>query len=815
MRRDAIIEHWREKLRARQGWMTVAKAAVLIGIGFLVAWLLLPTGQRGVVPGDVQVEATGHDQQDGVQSWTCSMHPQIQKPGPGKCPICGMDLIPVSRSGATLTGLRQLEISPAARELMNVQVRPVERRFVETAVRMVGKVEYDETRLRRITAWMPGRLDRLYVDYTGVEVREGDHMAYIYSPELYSAQQELIQGLRSAGERAQSGSRLTGRVDLVESAREKLRLLGMTEEQIEQIEQQDRPRSHLTLYAPTGGVVVEKLKREGDYVETGEQIYAVADLSQVWVELDAYESDLVWLRYGQQVSFATEAYPGETFSGRIAFIDPILDDRTRTVKVRVNVPNPERKLKPSMFVRATAEAEVASGGRVIDAELAGKWISPMHPEIVKDEPGECDICGMPLVRAESLGYVSEDELVSTPPLVIPASAVLWTGTRAVVYVELPDTEQPTYEGREIVIGPRAGDHYLVRSGLEEGDLVVANGSFKIDSALQIQARPSMMTPEGGGGGGHQHDHGAPTPDAEQPSAEPMPQVSPEFLAQLQQLESAYQELLDTVEVDRDAANLGRTREAYQQFGQTVNAVDPELVGGHAAMVWNELGMLLRNDAIEGQQAVDLETAQQIAEQTERTMERVHEQLLDPQQEHAEHAEHAGDAVGIAERVDVPESFVEQIADVLRGYFTMQTALANDDMAAARDALAALHSAVEGVSDQELSEPAREHWHRERTNLQIIIEALEEQEELPELRQTFSQLSGEMEALVYRFGAGSAGPVYRVHCPMAMENLGAWWLQQSEEIRNPYFGATMLKCHDRFEKIASGAADQPQEEPLDE
>src|SRR5690606_1207135 len=160
--------------------------------------------------------------------------------------------------------------------------------------------------------------------------------------------------------------------------------------------------------------------------------------------------------------------------------------------------------------------------------LAGKWISPMHPEIVKDEPGECDICGMPLVRAESLGYVSSEDLLTEPPLVIPASAVLWTGTRAIVYVEVPESEQPTYEGREVVLGARAGEDYLVRSGLREGELVVTRGNFKIDSALQIQARPSMMTPQGGGGGGHQHDHGVPTPAGEQPPGESAMQAPPEF-----------------------------------------------------------------------------------------------------------------------------------------------------------------------------------------------------------------------------------------------------------------------------------------------
>ncbi|MHC4498183.1 MAG: efflux RND transporter periplasmic adaptor subunit [Planctomycetota bacterium] len=202
---------------------------------------------------------------------------------------------------------------------------------------------------------------------------------------------------------------------------------------------------------------------------------------------------MMWVRYGQQVEFKAEAYPGESFKGKISFIDPVLDPRTRTVKLRVNVENPDGRLKPGMFVRAIVRAEVAQAGQVMDPAMAGKWVCPMHPDIVKDVSGSCDICEMPLVTTESLGYVK----VNAPneaPLVIPASAPLITGTRAVVYVKVTQTEKPTYEGREVVLGPRAGDHYIVDSGLSEGEVVVTRGSFKIDSAMQIQAKPSMMSP---------------------------------------------------------------------------------------------------------------------------------------------------------------------------------------------------------------------------------------------------------------------------------------------------------------------------------
>ena len=175
-------------------------------------------------------------------------------------------------------------------------------------------------------------------------------------------------------------------------------------------------------------------------------------------------------------------------------------------KVRVNLANPTGKLKPEMFVKAVVRTAVASGGRVMDPELAGKWICPMHPEVVRAEQGACDVCEMDLVTTESQGYVALRADEAEKPLVIPATAPLVTGTRAIVYVEVPDAEEPTYEGREIVLGPRAGDWYLVRSGLREGERVVTRGNFKIDSALQIRAKPSMMNPARGAAAS-EHDHG--------------------------------------------------------------------------------------------------------------------------------------------------------------------------------------------------------------------------------------------------------------------------------------------------------------------
>jgi Cu(I)/Ag(I) efflux system membrane fusion protein len=349
-------------------------------------------------------EAVDHDHSGEAASestmWTCSMHPQIKLPKFGKCPICFMDLIPLDSDDGDDLGPSQLRMSETAMKLAQIETAPVRRAFAEAEVRMVGKIAYDETNVAYITAWVPGRLDRLYADYTGMTVNEGDHMVYMYSPELLASQEELLQAKSAVSALSKTSStvlRSTAEATIV-AAREKLRLFGLTEDQIMEIEETEKPSDHITIYAPIGGVVVHKDAMEGMYVKTGTRIYTIADLSKLWVFFDAYESDLPWLRYGQQVTFSTTSYPGETFEAVISFIDPIVDPKKRTVRVRGIVENTNGRLKPDMFVSGVVKSQVDDQGKVVDAYLAGKWISPMHPEIVKDGPGACDICGLPQIR---------------------------------------------------------------------------------------------------------------------------------------------------------------------------------------------------------------------------------------------------------------------------------------------------------------------------------------------------------------------------------------------------------------------------------
>ncbi len=868
---------WAEVYRKHFGKLWLFQAGILLLVGFLLAFSF---GTNA--PKVADNEPVGTRVPNGSSMWTCSMHPQIRSGDSGDCPICGMDLIPVAQSAG---GMRTLTLSPESRALMSISSIPVERKYVSQEIQMVGKVDFDETKFGYISAWVPGRLDRLYVDYAGVTVKEGDHMVYIYSPELYAAQEELIQALKY--QNIPQGSIRLPSVNLVATAREKLRLFGLTKEQIEEIEGQEKPSDHLTIHSPASGVVIEKLKNEGDYVKTGERIYTIADLNQVWLHLDAYESDLPWIRYGQDVTITTEAYPGEEFHGRIAFIQPVLDDKTRTVKVRVNIPNPTGKLKPQMFVHAKVQPTIAAGGRVIDPSLVGKWISPMHPEIVKDEPGLCDICHMPLVRAETLGYIAPSTEQETAPLVIPSSAALVTGRRAIVYVELPvmpagieaatqglgtaiqrgDLEQirrafavleqvldqpyeqgasiyaqelwnryadrltpyalagnrantpqeasnafaeieaiteqmheefgpvgqPTFEGREIVLGPRAGNYYLVEHGLSEGELVVTQGNFKIDAEIQIQAKPSMMTPEGGGGGGHHHGGGDQKKATTNEHAGHNMKLPAAFTNQILELIASF----DRVQQSYAPGDINEVRLAFADFDRTLQRVDGNMLTGHARMQWKEFSMLLGNDAFEGQQLIQMSDAEQLLVTLKSHVRRMRSQLgvmtnMKP----------------MIERVSVPMQFQDGLGEIWDRYLEIQDDLAKDDFAGAKEKLPELQSAVEAIDSNVLTDDAKGIWDKERTNLAKLIADLQRSEDINGFRAGFKSLSEEVGVLAKTFGFGTARTVYELHCPMAFQNRGAVWYQDNEQVRNPYFGNQMLKCADSVKPLMTDQPENP-------
>lgn len=582
----------------------------------LVFWILIIIMAfwlgRGTDNGNVAPEV-GIRGESTAEIWTCSMHPQIQQPKPGKCPICGMDLIPLEKEESGGLGERQIRLSEYARKLAEIETAPVTRKFVKQQLRLVGKISVDETRLKYITAWVPGRIERMFVNYTGIPVKKGDHLAELYSPELVTTLQELKSARAALNSVVKQSPALADAAkQQIASIRERLRLWGLSEKQIQELEKETHPDYRITIYSPISGVVLEKKALEGDYVKTGSRIYTVADLSVLWVVLEAYESDIGWLHFGQKVSFTTESYPGEVFEGRISFISPLINPATRTVQVRVNLPNPDGKLKPDMLVHGIVESLVSANGKIMEPDLAGKWISPMHPEVVKDKPGKCDVCGMPLVRAEDLGYVTSRQAVKNAPLVVPASAVLLTGKRAVVYVAVPG-ENGLYEGREIVLGPRAGDYYLVKEGLEEGEEVVVRGNFKIDSAIQIQAGPSMMNPSGGESGStHLHQHGQQSVTKEQPATgkilPPVPdkkfeEMPARFLEQLQKIYQGYLDLQYALSHDDFAAG----KASLTKLTNAVSGVDMGLLNGDAHMFWMEVRKVMLNALQAAAAAGDLES----------------------------------------------------------------------------------------------------------------------------------------------------------------------------------------------------------------
>lgn len=560
--------------------ITLLFAALTLMLGFLIG--------RGFDSSEPTVGDAATGGASLGTSWTCSMHPQVRLPEPGPCPICFMDLIPVTSS---TSGLRALEISETAMALAEIETAPVERRAVEHQVPMVGKVAFDETRVAHITARVGGRLDRLFVDYTGVKVRKGDHMVEIYSPELFVAQRELLQSIETGKRMGESSLEIMreSSTRTVESAKERLRLFGLTQEQIDEIVARGTPDEHVTLLAPSGGIVVDKHAIKGMYVDEGTLIYTIADLSKVWILLEAYESDIAWIRYGQDVEFEVRAYPGEVFHGRVAFIDPVLDDTSRTVKVRLNVENPDGRFKPDMFVSAVSRAVLTPHGRVLDELVAGKYMCPMHPEVLADSPEACRECGMDLVPTAELGFIAADEDPELP-LVVPATAPLITGKRAVVYLRVPGTEHPTFEGREVKLGPRAGDWYVVHEGLEFGDQVVVKGNFKLDSELQIRAGPSMMNP----------------PD-EQAQGEPEDlerfASPPAFREGLGVLLEAYDALGNALAADDDELAQGAARELVA----AVEALDGSGLEGRAAEHWLELEQALSAAAESARDARDIGT----------------------------------------------------------------------------------------------------------------------------------------------------------------------------------------------------------------
>lgn len=505
----------------------IVKIGGVLVLGFLIGWLIFGGNNAARLVEDEHA----HTEAEENQIWTCSMHPQIRQNGPGDCPICGMELIPAVNAGTETDNPATFQMSENAMKLANVSTMEVGKSAAARTLRLNGKVELNETNTVTQSSHIPGRIESLKVNFTGEQVQRGQILAAVYSPELVTAQEELIQAAKIR----------ESQPELFEAAKEKLRNWRIGENQINQILTSGKPLERFPITADVSGIVTEKLVNLGDYVERGMPIYQIADLSEVWVLFDLYEGQVGWVKEGNKVEFTVRALPGETFKGEITFVDPLLNSQSRVARARVVVDNSEGKLKPEMFVSGTVQTE--------------------------------------------LGEATSNELV------VPRSAVLWTGTRSVVYVKEKLGNNVGFTLREIVLGPALADAYLVKEGLRAGEEIVVNGTFTVDAAAQLAGKPSMMNPEAGAGTGNDQAamEGGPA-DVIVKERPDLSGVSKDFKEQLSAVVDAYLVLKKDLVEGKDGGKSGAG------LLKTVEAVDANLLSTEAGNFWAEYGSVLTEHA---------------------------------------------------------------------------------------------------------------------------------------------------------------------------------------------------------------------------
>lgn len=543
------------------------------------------------------------------QMWTCSMHPQIMQPEPGDCPICGMDLIP-AETGADGLAMNEIKMSENAMALANIQTTIVGNASGtdENQMSLSGKILPNEEANAVQASYFEGRIEKLNVNFTGEEVRKGQLLATIYAPTLVAAQQELLT----------AASMKASQPALYNAVRNKLKLWKLSESQINQIETSGKVRENFPIYATVSGTVSQKMAEEGDYVKQGQPIVKVSDLGTVWAMFDAYENQISQLKEGQKITVTTNAYPNKEFEATVSFIDPTLNTKSRTVSVRATLNNKEDLLKPGMFVTAKVQM---SKGNVTQSQIS-----------------------------------------------VPATAVLWTGSRSLVYVKTNPNE-PIFEMREVTLGTKNGDVYAIVEGLKNGEEIVTNGTFTVDAAAQLQGKKSMMNTTG-----------------------------------------------------------GKTMTGHE---------------GH-------LGM---------ENTTNTEATNHIAK---------------------------------TERMEVQSKFQNQLKTVFDAYTTVENALVKDNPESAKNGAISLLNTISKVDMKLLKdETAHTHWMQLEKELKSSATSISKTTDIKKQREHFVHLSAHLINAVRTFGINQK--VYVDFCPMANNNVGAYWLSSEKEIRNPYFGNDMLDC----------------------
>lgn len=400
----------------------------ILAVGLLLGWFIF---------GSSSTNETEHNHSEIAETnkmWTCSMHPQIMQAEAGDCPICGMDLIPAETSAEGLNA-NEFKLTKNAMALANIQTSTVGNSIGKDAIiKLSGKIAENEEANVVQASYFSGRIEHLNIGSTGEEVRKGQLLATIYSPELFSAQQELIT----------TSSFKESQPALYKAVRNKLKLWKISDSQIDQIEASGKVKQNFPIYATVSGTVSEKLVAQGDYIKQGQALLKITNLNRVWALFDVYENQVELFKKEQNIVVTTTAYPNKKIKATVDFIDPTFNSATRTVKLRVVLNNKNREFKTGMFVEGTIKNTKSS---------------------------------------------------KKQRLMIPATAILWTGERSVVYIKT-NPDEPIFEMKEIIIGKQLGKQYEVIDGLKNGDEIVTNGTFTVDASAQLQGKKSMMNKKG-------------------------------------------------------------------------------------------------------------------------------------------------------------------------------------------------------------------------------------------------------------------------------------------------------------------------------
>lgn len=580
---------------------------LLLFAGLFIGWMLFHTSGKE--------KAKDVASADNLKKtiWTCAMHPQIRMDKPGKCPICGMELIPLNNAGSTVDP-DAVHFTQEAIQLANIQTSVVSKALPEKQVRLYGKVQADERLLQSQVTNFPGRIEKMLVNFTGESVEKGQVLAVIYSPELVTAQQEFLEAAKLK----------TSQSDIYEAAKDRLRQWRISESQINQVEKSGKIIQNVEINSNTTGIVISKKVNIGDYVGQGTALFEVANLSHVWVLFDAYENDLPYVKKGDDIEFTFTALPGRTYHSKITFIDPVLDPVTRVSRLRVEMDNSGGTVKPEMFATGIVKASLGNSGNMI---------------------------------------------------IIPKSAVLWTGKRSIVYVKMAESAEPVFKIREVTLGPALGESYVVEEGLSEGEEIVTQGTFSVDAAAQLEGKPSMMNPEG--------------------TQKPMTSMP-----------------------GMNMGN-GNTKNTQEKTENVVTEGKP------------------------GQSTVDM-------------------------------------------------NFTMQLNDVYSLYIALKNSFFEGDQGKIKSLASQTSLTLSKIDETNVKGELLTAWKKDQASINKALEKIQSGGSLDEQRKAFSQLSDNVYTAIKRFKLMGKTSYYQF-CPMAFNNKGAYWLSETKEIRNPYFGEKMPNC----------------------